>query len=114
MGTSRGLWLPPDWDLQLGKRRLWTEVPDDFQVRLETAGVVEDIMEEKWWEVCPHSLGTWGRESPWRDVLAELGSRGCGAGAQQSPRGLFPLLVPKSFLGPRASSLHMSLDHNCP
>lgn len=51
---------------------------------------------------------------PWRDVLAELGTRGCGAGAQQSPRRLFPLVVPKSFLGPRASSLHMSLDHNCP
>lgn len=49
MGTSRALWLPPDWDLQLGQRRLRTEVPGDAQVRLEAAGVTEDITEEKQW-----------------------------------------------------------------
>lgn len=66
-----------------------------------------------WDGVCPRPLGSWDRDTLWRDVLAELGSRGHGAGAQHSLRGLFPSVVPKSFLGPGARSLHMSLDHNC-
>lgn len=113
MGTSRALWLPPDRDLQLGKRRLWTEIPGDAQVCLEATGVTEDIMKSGGWdEVCPHPLGNWDRETLWRDILAELGSRSCGPGAQNSPRGLFLLLVPKSFLGLAVNNLHMSLDHN--
>lgn len=40
-----------------------------------------------WDEVCPHPLESWDRETLWRDVLAELGSRGCGAGASTAPGG---------------------------
>lgn len=49
MGTSGSLWLLPDWDLQLGKRSLWTEGPGDAQVHLEGAEIAKDTMEEKWW-----------------------------------------------------------------